>query len=116
MSGNKGSALSKIFGGTGKSGTKLRDAEDVLNKKVEHYLEAKINEETAIARRNARTNKHNALNALKRKKRLEKTLQQVEQHELSNEMAHIDLPTVSAQIRTYAQPVAPSAELAEWVS
>jgi len=48
-----------------------------LNKKVEH-LEAKINEETAIARRDARTNKRNALNALKRKKRLEKTLQQID--------------------------------------
>ena len=47
-------------------------------KKVEH-LEAKINKETAIARRDARTNKRNALNASKRKKRLEKTLQQIDQ-------------------------------------
>jgi hypothetical protein len=44
-----------------------------LNKRVEH-LEAKINEKTAIVRCDARTNKRNALNALKRKKRLEKTL------------------------------------------
>ncbi|CAF0924658.1 unnamed protein product [Rotaria sp. Silwood1] len=91
MSGNnKGGVLSRMFGGSSKGGAKmktaqtpqeaiqqLRDVEDVLNKKVEH-LEAKINEETAIARRDARTNKRNALNALKRKKRLEKTLQQID--------------------------------------
>lgn len=90
MSSNKGNALSRMFGGSSKGGAKqktaqtpqeaiqqLRDVEDVLNKKVEH-LEAKINEETAIARRDARTNKRNALNALKRKKRLEKTLQQID--------------------------------------
>ncbi|CAF0975157.1 unnamed protein product [Rotaria magnacalcarata] len=91
MSGNnKGSMVSRMFGGSSKGGSKsktaqtpqeaiqqLRDVEDVLNKKVEH-LEAKINEETAIARRDARTNKRNALTALKRKKRLEKTLQQID--------------------------------------
>jgi charged multivesicular body protein 4 len=90
MSGNnKSSALSRMFGGSSKGGKgktaqtpqeaiqQLRDVEDVLNKKVEH-LEGKINEETAIARRDARTNKRNALNALKRKKRLEKTLQQID--------------------------------------
>jgi charged multivesicular body protein 4 len=87
MSGNKGGVLSSIFGGSSKKTKQaqtpqeaiqqLRDVEDVLNKKVEH-LEAKINEETAIARRDARTNKRNALNALKRKKRLEKTLQQID--------------------------------------
>jgi charged multivesicular body protein 4 len=88
-SNNKGSALSRMFGGSSKGGQRktaqtpqeaiqqLRDVEDVLNKKVEH-LEGKINEETAIARRDARTNKRNALNALKRKKRLEKTLQQID--------------------------------------
>ncbi len=84
---NKSGVLSRIFGGSSK-GVKtaqtpqeaiqqLRDVEDVLNKKVEH-LEGKINEETAIARRDARTNKRNAINALKRKKRLEKTLQQID--------------------------------------
>ena len=89
MSSNKGSALSRMFGGSSKGGKvktaqtpqeaiqQLRDVEDVLNKKVEH-LEARINEETTIARRDARTNKRNALNALKRKKRLEKTLQQID--------------------------------------
>jgi len=90
MSSNKGGVLSRVFGGSSKGGAKmktaqtpqeaiqqLRDVEDVLNKKVEH-LEGKINEETAIARRDARTNKRNALNALKRKKRLEKTLQQID--------------------------------------
>jgi len=91
MSGNnKSGVLSRMFGGSSKGGSKvktaqtpqeaiqqLRDVEDVLNKKVEH-LEARINEETAIARRDARTNKRNALNALKRKKRLEKSLQQID--------------------------------------
>lgn len=89
MSSNKGNVLSRVFGGSSKGAKpkvaqtpqeaiqQLRDVEDVLNKKVEH-LEAKINEETAIARRDARTNKRNALNALKRKKRLEKTLQQID--------------------------------------
>lgn len=92
MSNNKGGVLSRVFGGSSKGGSgakmktaqtpqeaiqQLRDVEDVLNKKVEH-LEAKINEETAIARRDARTNKRNALNALKRKKRLEKNLQQID--------------------------------------
>ena len=91
MSGNnKSGVLSRMFGGSSKGGGKtktaqtpqeaiqqLRDVEDVLQKKVEH-LEGKINEETEIARRDARTNKRNALNALKRKKRLEKTLQQID--------------------------------------
>jgi charged multivesicular body protein 4 len=90
MSNNKGGGIFRVFGGSSKGAAKtktaqtpqeaiqqLRDVEDVLNKKVEH-LEAKINEETAIARRDARTNKRNALNALKRKKRLEKTLQQID--------------------------------------
>lgn len=90
MSGGKGGVMSRVFGGSSKGGAKsktaqtpqeaiqqLRDVEDVLNKKVEH-LEAKIAEETNIARRDARTNKRNALNALKRKKRLEKTLQQID--------------------------------------
>ncbi|UJR24510.1 hypothetical protein I4U23_005885 [Adineta vaga] len=88
-SNNKGNALSRMFGGSSKGGKmktaqtpqeaiqQLRDVEDVLNKKVEH-LEGRINEETAIARRDARTNKRNAINALKRKKRLEKTLQQID--------------------------------------
>jgi charged multivesicular body protein 4 len=88
-SNNKSGVLSRMFGGSSKGGKaktaqtpqeaiqQLRDVEDVLNKKVEH-LEGRINEETAIARRDARTNKRNALNALKRKKRLEKTLQQID--------------------------------------
>lgn len=80
--------LSRMFGGKGNQKAKaaqtpqeaiqrLQEVEDVLNKKVEH-LEGRINEETNIARRDARTNKRNALNALKRKKRLEKTLQQID--------------------------------------
>lgn len=80
--------LSRVFGGKGNPKAKaaqtpqeaiqrLQEVEDVLNKKVEH-LEGRINEETNIARRDARTNKRNAINALKRKKRLEKTLQQID--------------------------------------
>ncbi|CAF0913232.1 unnamed protein product [Didymodactylos carnosus] len=81
--------VSRIFGGTAKGGQskkantpqeaiqQLRDVEDVLTKKVE-FLEGKINEETERARRDARTNKRNALMALKRKKRLEKQLQQID--------------------------------------
>ncbi|CAF0822013.1 unnamed protein product [Didymodactylos carnosus] len=83
------SFVSRMFGGTKSGGQQkkantpqeaiqqLRDVEDVLTKKVE-FLEGKINEETEKARRDARTNKRNALMALKRKKRLEKQLQQID--------------------------------------
>src|SRR5690349_5238600 len=91
MSGNnKTGVFSWIFGGSSKGTGKIkttqtpqeaiqqiRDVEDLLNKKVED-LESRINEETEIARRNARTNKRNALKALKRKKRLETNLHQID--------------------------------------
>ena len=82
--------FSRIFGGSSESGKKtetaqttqdaiqqLRNVEDILNKKIGH-LESEINEATATARRLAQIDKRNAINALKRKKRLEKTLQQVD--------------------------------------
>lgn len=56
---------------------KLRETEGMLIKKQD-FLEKKIETETANARRNARTNKQAALQALKRKKRLERQLQQID--------------------------------------
>ncbi|KAK3739809.1 hypothetical protein QZH41_000708 [Actinostola sp. cb2023] len=56
---------------------KLRETERMLEKKQE-YLEMKVERETAIAKKNVKTNKRIALQALKRKKRLEKQLSQVD--------------------------------------
>ena len=76
----------KIFGGKGgkdKAPTageaiqKLRDTEDMLQKKSD-FLEKKINQEMGIARKNAKTNKRAALQALKRKKRYDRQLQQID--------------------------------------
>merc|ERR1712241_22858 len=55
----------------------LRQNEDMLLKKQE-FLEKKIDSEVEIARKNAKTNKRLALTALKRKKRYEKQLQQID--------------------------------------
>ena len=76
----------KIFGGkggkdkaptTGEAIQKLRDTEDMLQKKSD-FLETKINQEMGIARKNAKTNKRAALQALKRKKRYDRQLQQID--------------------------------------
>lgn len=56
---------------------KLRETEKLLEKKQE-YLEMRIERETAIAKKNVKTNKRIALQALKRKKRLEKQLSQID--------------------------------------
>lgn len=56
---------------------RLRETEDMLTKKQE-YLEAKISQELAVARKNGTKNKAAALQALKRKKRLEKQLAQID--------------------------------------
>lgn len=56
---------------------RLRETEDMLTKKQE-YLEAKIAQELAVARKNGTKNKRAALQALKRKKRLEKQLAQID--------------------------------------
>lgn len=56
---------------------KLRETERMLEKKQE-YLEMKIERETATAKKNVKTNKRIALQALKRKKRLEKQLSQID--------------------------------------
>lgn len=76
----------KIFGGkggkdkaptTGEAIQKLRDTEEMLQKKSD-FLEKKLDQEMAIAKKNAKTNKRVALQALKRKKRYEQQLTQID--------------------------------------
>jgi len=77
--------LNKMFGRsekaapvtTGEAIQKLRETEEMLNKKQD-FLEKKIDQEIASARKNAKTNKRSALQALKRKKRYEQQLQQID--------------------------------------
>merc|ERR1712156_171362 len=81
----KMSVFGKLFGGkkgdkaltTGEAIQKLRETEEMLMKKQD-FLEKKVDAETATARKNAKTNKRVALGALKRKKRYEKQLQQID--------------------------------------
>jgi charged multivesicular body protein 4 len=77
--------VGKIFG-FGKKGEppspqqaiqKLRETEEILNKKTE-FLESKIDKEIETAKKNGTKNKRMALNALKRKRRLEKQLRQID--------------------------------------
>lgn len=56
---------------------RLRETEDMLTKKQE-YLEKKIEQELSTARKHGTKNKRAALQALKRKKRLEKQLLQID--------------------------------------
>uniref|UniRef100_A0A3Q1GHR0 Charged multivesicular body protein 4Bb n=1 Tax=Acanthochromis polyacanthus TaxID=80966 RepID=A0A3Q1GHR0_9TELE len=78
--------LNKLFGGGGKGGKgpspqeaiqKLRETEEMLTKKQE-FLEKKIEQELQIAKKNGTKNKRAALQALKRKKRYEKQLAQID--------------------------------------
>ena len=62
---------------TGEAIQNLRSTEELLIKKQE-YLEAKVTTEIATARKNAKTNKRLALQALKRKKKYEQQLQQLD--------------------------------------
>ncbi|KAK3857471.1 hypothetical protein Pcinc_036276 [Petrolisthes cinctipes] len=79
------SLFGKIFGGgkgdkpptTGEAIQKLRDTEEMLIKKQD-FLEKKIQQEIGIARQNGTKNKRVALQALKRKKRYDKQLQQID--------------------------------------
>ncbi|XP_014681040.1 PREDICTED: charged multivesicular body protein 4b-like isoform X2 [Priapulus caudatus] len=80
------SFLGKMFGTSGKKDEtpspqqaiqKLRETEDMLVKKSD-YLEKKITQEINIARKNGTKNKRVAIQALKRKKRYEKQLQQID--------------------------------------
>ncbi|XP_062335295.1 charged multivesicular body protein 4c isoform X1 [Osmerus eperlanus] len=56
---------------------RLRETEEMLTKKQE-YLEKKIEQEIAIAKKNGMKNKRAALQALKRKKRYEQQLTQID--------------------------------------
>jgi len=81
------SFLSKVFGGkssakqTGPSPAeaiqKLREVEEMLHKKQE-YLEKKQNEEIEVIKKNGTKNKRISLQALKRKKRIDKQLEQID--------------------------------------
>ncbi|KAJ8302808.1 hypothetical protein KUTeg_019204 [Tegillarca granosa] len=80
------SALARLFGG-GKDKNKapspqeaiqrLRDIEEMLMKKSD-FLEKKIDQELSTAKKHGTKNKRIALQALKRKKRYEKQLQQID--------------------------------------
>ncbi|KAK6307812.1 charged multivesicular body protein 4c [Coregonus clupeaformis] len=80
------SVFGKLFGGGGKGGKgpspqeaiqKLRDTEEMLAKKQD-FLEKKIDQELITAKKNGTKNKRAALQALKRKKRYEKQLTQID--------------------------------------
>ncbi|OXA45476.1 charged multivesicular body protein 4c [Folsomia candida] len=79
------STFTKIFGfkkdekaiTSGEAIQKLRETEEMLMKKQD-FLEKKIEAELGIARKNGTKNKRVALSALKRKKRYEKQLQQID--------------------------------------
>ncbi|XP_034245864.1 charged multivesicular body protein 4b [Thrips palmi] len=79
------SFLSKVFGGkkenkaptTGEAIQQLRETEEMLIKKQE-FLEKKIEQEIATAKKNGQKNKRAALQALKRKQRYTKQLQQID--------------------------------------
>ena len=77
------SGFAKLFGGgKNKQPTpqeaiqKLRETEDMLTKKAD-FLEKRIEQELASAKKHGTKNKRAALNALKRKKRLEKQQEQI---------------------------------------
>nr|XP_032830714.1 charged multivesicular body protein 4c-like isoform X1 [Petromyzon marinus] len=78
--------LAKLFGSSQGSSSgptaqeaihKLRETEEMLVKKQE-FLEGKVDAEVALARRHGTANKRAALSALKRKKRYEKQLAQID--------------------------------------
>lgn len=79
------SFFTKVFGGkkddkvptTGEAIQKLRETEEMLIKKQE-FLESKIGNEIDIARKNGTKNKRAAIQALKRKKRYENQLKQID--------------------------------------
>lgn len=80
------SAFLRLFGGGGKGGKaptpqeaiqRLRETEEMLCKKQE-FLEKKIDQELMTAKKNGTKNKRAALQALKRKKRYEKQLAQID--------------------------------------
>ena len=77
-----GNSLGRVFGKKESAPStpdinKLRDTEDMLLKKQE-FLEQKVENEVSVARKNAKTKKRAALAALKRKKRFETQLRQID--------------------------------------
>merc|ERR1712227_879235 len=80
----KMSGFAKLFGGSKKNQPspqeaiqKLRETEDMLTKKAD-FLEKRIEQELASAKKHGTKNKRAALSALKRKKRLEKQQEQID--------------------------------------
>ncbi|XP_057320550.1 charged multivesicular body protein 4b [Microplitis mediator] len=79
------SFFSNLFGGSKKNAAptaseaiqKLRETEEMLMKKQD-FLEKKISSEIMTAKQNCSKNKRAAIQALKRKKRYEKQLQQID--------------------------------------
>lgn len=80
------SLFGKLFGGGGKGGKaptpqeavqRLRETEEMLAKKQD-FLEKKIDHELMTAKKNGTKNKRAALQALKRKKRYEQQLAQID--------------------------------------
>jgi len=81
------SFLTKLFGGGKTAGNeapspaeaiqKLRSVEEILIKKQE-YVEKKVQEEVELIKANGMKNKRVSLQALKRKKRMEKQLEQID--------------------------------------
>ncbi|XP_070758731.1 charged multivesicular body protein 4b isoform X1 [Enoplosus armatus] len=80
------SLFGKLFGSGGKGGKaptpqeavqRLRETEEMLAKKQD-FLEKKIDQELLTAKKNGTKNKRAALQALKRKKRYEKQLAQID--------------------------------------
>ncbi|XP_072100279.1 charged multivesicular body protein 4b-like [Mobula birostris] len=80
------SVFGKLFGTTAKAGKgpspqdaihRLRETEEMLTKKQE-FLEKKIDQELLTAKKHGTKNKRAALQALKRKKRYEKQLAQID--------------------------------------
>ncbi|XP_063076458.1 charged multivesicular body protein 4b [Engraulis encrasicolus] len=80
------SVFGKLFGGGNKGGKgpspqeaiqRLRETEEMLAKKQD-FLEKKIEQELATAKKHGTKNKRAAIQALKRKKRYEKQLEQID--------------------------------------
>ena len=80
------SVFGKLFGGkkggdkpqtTGEAIPNLRETVEMLKKKHD-FLKKKIESEMVVARKNAKTNKRMAMKALKKKKRYDKQLQQID--------------------------------------
>ena len=78
------SLFEKVFGKKGGKAPspqeaiqRLRETEEMLQKKSD-FLEKKIEQELSVARKNGTKNKRAAIQALKRKKRYEKQLQQID--------------------------------------